>query len=508
MLREYDTLGITPKALYSFYAGNPTCHETYPLFHAGAFSVSRLALLQTIYTMATKSTTITQRCCQPLNTWKNKHRPTCLAFPAVIFRNPMTKNLLHSPLALARLFALFSRYILITGQNIVILIRFCLLTFLMLTLPGFASAATIINSFRTTDEENSSRFVMDLSNNTSYTIFTLDTPHRLVIDIPNAQWQATSELYDETRRIKAVRHAPRDDGTLRVVLDVNQPVAVKNNFILNASGSTPHRLVIDIIPTNKALDDFSAPPPVTKEGTSVGIPLPVYKDRPKPLIVIDAGHGGHDPGAIGRKQTREKDITLAYARELRKALLETNRYRVYMTRDSDVYVQLQDRVQKAERQQGDLFISLHADSSENRKTHGLSVYTLSENASDREAAALARKENRSGVIGDIDIEDDGDDITALLIDLVQRDTKNISASFAEEIVAEMKKNITLVRNTHRFAGFRVLTGAKVPSVLVELGYLSNRSEEKLLKSDNYKKKLAKSLVAAIDSHFIKYRIND
>ena len=383
-----------------------------------------------------------------------------------------------------------------------------LLSFLLSPISGAGELITA-KAFRTSDKIETSRFVLDLTGHPEYKIFTLESPQRVVIDIQNAKWDNFERPHDDTNRIKSVRYAEKENGLLRVVLDINQSVYVKNDFILKPDeSSSVYRLVVDVKPNNEIFDKVSTPAPVSKSGNSFTVPKPKYKKPRKPMIVIDAGHGGHDPGTIGRKKTREKDITLAYAKELRKNLLATGRYKVYMTRDTDKYIALRERVRKARRVKGDLFISLHADAHKNKRTRGLSIYTLSETASDKEAAALARKENKADIINGVDLGASEDEISAVLIDLVQRGTKNLSASLAEDVVANVSKKAKVLRNPHRFAGFRVLTAAEIPSVLIELGYLSNKKEEKLLKSKKHRKKLASAFVQAIDIHFSKYRVTD
>jgi N-acetylmuramoyl-L-alanine amidase len=229
---------------------------------------------------------------------------------------------------------------------------------------------------------------------------------------------------------------------------------------------------------------------------------------PGPVIIIDAGHGGDDPGTIGSLLgVYEKEVTLQFAKYLKQNLEVDNKYRVHLIRDTDVYMSLSERVQKARKLKGDLFISLHADSNSDLTLRGVSIYTLSETASDREAAALAVQENKSDYIKDsVQVKEEHDDeVTDILIDLVQRETKNLSAEFAEELVAEFKKNANVLKNTHRFAGFKVLKGVNVPAVLIELGYLSNSEEEKLLSSPIYRKKIIAGITKAIDIYFSKQK---
>lgn len=222
----------------------------------------------------------------------------------------------------------------------------------------------------------------------------------------------------------------------------------------------------------------------------------------RPLIVLDPGHGGDDPGAIGKSfKTYEKALTLQFAQLLKKQLEKTGRYRVEMTRTGDYFIRLEDRVMKARQQKAHIFISLHADSHPQPNMRGLSVYTLAEKASDKESEALAAKENKSDMLKGVDLKGQSSEVATILLDLMQRETKNKSAEFAETAVKELAKMVRVLPNPHRFAGFRVLKGIDVAAVLIELGYLSNKEEEKLLITKAYQKKVVDALVTAIDKHF-------
>jgi N-acetylmuramoyl-L-alanine amidase len=217
--------------------------------------------------------------------------------------------------------------------------------------------------------------------------------------------------------------------------------------------------------------------------------------------VIDAGHGGVDPGAIGVSGAREKTIVLDYARELRRQLLASGRYRVVMTRNSDVTLALRTRVELGQQAEGDLFVSLHANIHRSRRVRGASVYTLSEKASDAEAEALAAKENKADVLSGVNLDGQSEDVSMILIDLAQRETMNLSKHLANVMVGQLGKSTRLLNNTHRFAGFAVLKSPTVPSVLVEVGYMSNRSEEKLLRSQAHRRKVAAAILRAIGDYF-------
>lgn len=245
-----------------------------------------------------------------------------------------------------------------------------------------------------------------------------------------------------------------------------------------------------------------APPPVRRTPTVSRPPAPVPKPRPNLwTVAIDPGHGGVDPGARGRAGTREKHLVLAYARELRRQLLATGRYKVVLTRDRDVFVRLRQRIAIAREAGADLFVSLHADSHRNRAIRGTSVYTLSERASDKEAEALATKENKADLIAGVDLDNRNSDVINILIDLAQRETMNESARFARLLIPELGKTSPLLRNTHRFAGFAVLKAPDVPSVLVELGYLSNPEQERILLRKSHRRGVARAVVRAVNAYF-------
>jgi N-acetylmuramoyl-L-alanine amidase len=224
-------------------------------------------------------------------------------------------------------------------------------------------------------------------------------------------------------------------------------------------------------------------------------------DTVKRVIAIDPGHGGVDPGTVGGSGTYEKHITLSMAREIRDRLQATGRYKVVLTRDRDIFVRLRDRIAVSREAGAELFVSIHADAIENRRIRGLSVYTLSEKASDKEAAALAEKENKADLIAGIDLTKETPEVTNILIDLAQRESMNQSARFAARLVKELARETKLLRNTHRFAGFVVLKAPDVPSVLMELGFLSNRQDEAALKRKSYRAKLIAAMARASDAYF-------
>jgi N-acetylmuramoyl-L-alanine amidase len=236
--------------------------------------------------------------------------------------------------------------------------------------------------------------------------------------------------------------------------------------------------------------------------TPKSVKKPTPPPRPK-LVFLDPGHGGRDPGALGVRGTQEKGVVMAIARELQKELLAGNRYRVLLSRSTDNFVALRERVARAQAAKADLFLSLHADSHDNPDIRGASVYTLSEAATDREAAALAARENRAdAVISGMKLSDKDDNVARTLVAMSQRGTVNDSRKLADTIVRTFGQNgVRLLPHTHRQAGFAVLTSPDIPAALVELGYLSNPQDEKLLTVRQHQMGLARALRASVDAHF-------
>jgi N-acetylmuramoyl-L-alanine amidase len=231
------------------------------------------------------------------------------------------------------------------------------------------------------------------------------------------------------------------------------------------------------------------------------------KPQPKPepqrqyRVVLDPGHGGIDPGAIGVSGVYEKEITLATVEELAKSLGASHRYSVMLTRTTDEFVELEERVARARTAQGDLFLSVHADAIPDSAVRGASVYTLSEHASDAQAAALAQSENKADLLAGIDLSHSTPEVGNILLDLARRETNNLSLAFANRLVSELSQEVRMLNNSHRSAGFVVLKAPDVPSALVELGCLSNADEEKLLRNDAYRKKLVVSLTRSVNDYF-------
>ena len=376
--------------------------------------------------------------------------------------------------------------------------------------PPAASAADsfpVATDARLGGDESQTRFVMDLSRKIDVHAFTLSDPYRVVLDIPQVVFQLPPKTGESGRGlIKAFRFGLVMQGGSRVVFDLGKPVRIDKAFVIDAADGAPARLVLDLGATDResflrriALDDRLTRTDLPRAN---GPPL-VSSGDPRPLVVLDPGHGGIDTGTKAPGGELEKDIVLNFAQRLRDRLEKAGKYRVLMTRNDDTFVPLAERVRMARGAGASLFVSIHADSLPHGEgdAQGASIYTLSETASDSEAARLAEKENRADVIAGVDLKTEPDDVAGILIDLAQRETKSLSVQFAHKLVGEMKAAARLHKTPLKSAGFRVLRAPDVPSVLVELGYVSNREDLQSLLSENWRNRTAETIAQAIETYF-------
>tara|TARA_B100000315_G_C14582285_1_gene591118 strand:- start:830 stop:2086 length:1257 start_codon:yes stop_codon:yes gene_type:complete len=377
------------------------------------------------------------------------------------------------------------------------------------------AAAPTATDIRIGSHADKTRFVIDISEDVKFKVFTLSDPYRVVIDLPEMGWRLPGNVMSrKTGVIDKFRYGLFRAGLSRVVLDVKKPVKIKAAFVLPPAEGKRYRLVLDLAPTSLAQYLAALRPPTsssrqrresdTTPEASTGILPPGRKPEKtairKHVIVIDPGHGGIDPGSTSGR-VFEKHITLATARAIKAHLEAQGKYTVRLTRKKDSFVRLRRRIAIARAHQAELFISLHADAIRNKRIRGLSVYTLSEKASDREAAELAEKENKADLIAGMDLSTESKEVTNILIDLAQRETMNESARFAVDLVKHIRKVSKTLSNAHRFAGFAVLKAPDVPSILIEMGFLSNRADEQALRSKKYRANLARAIGNAVDGYF-------
>ena len=420
----------------------------------------------------------------------------------------------------------------------------------MLMVPVLAHAAeNAITGLRIggveIDGKQALRVVVETDRPVRARLTLLSDPYRFVVDIPNGEWRVESvPKRGPLGRAPATayRYGNPDPQTGRVVIEMQAPAALVRRFALPAAEGRGHRLVFDLadrgrtafqlaagtlareglrsygdtvgqtaaVPGNPVVQDkpqsTTAAPAAPRKVTSAP-PQPKAKAAPsraKWTVFIDAGHGGKDPGAIGKSKTQEKHITLAAATELARQLEATGVIRPVLSRSDDRYLKLRQRINLARRQQADVFISLHADAAPSSKARGISIFTLSDTASDKEAELLARNENKADLIGGPDLAVEDPEAADELLRMFQRESMNQSTYLASTILRHIRDMPGGDKRGHRFAGFAVLKAPDMPSVLVEMGFITNRQDEANLKTAEYRAKLAERLARAIVAYLVEY----
>jgi N-acetylmuramoyl-L-alanine amidase len=361
------------------------------------------------------------------------------------------------------------------------------------------------------------RLVLDLSAPARYEVFTLENPHRVVVDLARAELALQKALPQGQGQVRNVRAGPQADGGLRLVLDLDRPQAAKS-FAVAPEGAAGHRLVIELPPAGAApgVMPASTAPTGTQvlaaaaaalERPTAPIESPVKSVGPSVngrdvVVAVDAGHGGKDPGAIGRGGTREKDITLAIARRLAKAIDAEPGMRAVLIRDGDYFVSLGGRGRKARENGADLFISVHADAVLDRGVSGASVYVLSlRGASDEAARWLAERENAADLIGGVSLDDKSDVLASVLLDVTQKEAVSNSVEAADSVLAALRRVGPVHGKRVRHAGFVVLKSPDVPSMLVETAFISNATDERKLRDAAYQQRVAEAIHAGVRNYF-------
>lgn len=378
------------------------------------------------------------------------------------------------------------------------------------TSPHPVDGTAIAHDARLAGDDTRTRLIVDLSHSVDIRAFTLSAPHRVVIDLADVSFRMEPAA-DQRQRglITTYRYGVFAPGKARMVLDANGPVAIDKAFILDAIDDQPARLVVDLIKTDAesfaraVASSASTQATVTHASSHAATVIaPDAGDR-RPVIVLDPGHGGIDSGTTGYSAFTEKSIVLETALALRDKLERSGTYRVVMTRSTDTFIALGERVRIARENHADLFISIHADALArgDGKARGASVYTLSDKASDTDAAQLAEMENKADLIAGIDLSEETDAVADILVELAQRETRSFSARFAHELVSSMKSRVNTHRIPLRSAGFRVLRAHDVPSVLLELGYMSSPEDLKQLTSEAWRDRMTDALAESIQTFF-------
>ena len=371
---------------------------------------------------------------------------------------------------------------------------------------GAATAKRVVAmDARLAGDDKRTRFIVDLNGKVDLAAFTLADPYRVVIDLPELSFDLPAGAGRNGRGlVSAFRYGLFAPGKARIVLDAKGPVAVDRAFLVEQHDSQPARLVVDLVPTDR--ESFIRSAAVKKRsepGRVVSVPLKSVDDIGPPVVVIDAGHGGIDSGAIAPNGVEEKAVVLAVAKSLAEKLERTRRFRVVLTRYDDSFLALEERVKIARMNAASLFISVHADSISRREgeARGASIYTVSDKASDAEAGRLADNENKADLIAGVDLSNKSTDVAGILVDLAHRETKNLSGIFARTLVGRLQEATNMHKSPMRSAGFTVLRAPDVPSVLLELGFLSNSDDVKLLTSDAWREKVTDAMASAVQGFF-------
>jgi N-acetylmuramoyl-L-alanine amidase len=381
--------------------------------------------------------------------------------------------------------------------------------------------AAVVASFpvasdaRLAGDSQHTRFILDLDKTIPFRAFALADPYRVVVDIPQVSFQLAAGVGATGRGlVKAFRYGLVMPGGSRIVFDLTGPARIANSYVLDAANGQPPRLVLEFEEVDRTtfVQSLSAEnrpelrPAIADVAASAAAPVeaaappkPAAPLDGRPVIVIDAGHGGIDNGTQSNGES-EKNLVLGFALALRDRIEKAGKYRVVMTRTDDTFIPLDDRVKIARTQSAALFVSIHADALPRAEgdAQGATIYTLSDRASDAEAERLAEAENRADAIGGVNLTEEPTDVADILIDLAQRETRTFSNRFARLLMGEMKNTVRMHKHPLKSAGFRVLKAPDVPSVLVELGYVSNKGDLEHLVSDSWRSGTVASMAKAID----------
>ncbi len=382
----------------------------------------------------------------------------------------------------------------------------------VLAFAAEAGSAELRGITLSANESGGVRVTLDTSSVTSHALFTLERPDRIVIDLRKTRRASAMKMPDGVGLVDTVRSGARPGGTLRIVLELKSRAPARSQWQVADSGSGK-QLVVTLGKT--ALADDASPQTSATRSASRDLATPTTIE-PKPVrathapgdgdrdvvIAVDAGHGGIDPGATGRNGTREKDVVLAIARSLAARINAEPGMRAVLIRDSDYFVVLRDRMLKARAAKADLFVSIHADSIQDRSITGASVYVLSERGASNEAARwLAERENAADLMGGVKLDDKDQSLASVLLDLSQ--TANLSASMtaAERVLSELDRSVEVRKPRVQQAGLIVLKSPDIPSMLVETGYISSPSEESRLKSSRHQELVADTIFSGLRGYF-------
>jgi N-acetylmuramoyl-L-alanine amidase len=364
-----------------------------------------------------------------------------------------------------------------------------------------AAPTVLVEDVRMWAGPDATRVVFDLSAPASYTVSTLQNPDRVVVDIQSARLENSSLAMPAAQGFAKQLRAGVQGPDLRLVVDLTGP-AVPKAFVVDPQGELGHRLVVDLAPgATAAVVAATVPVPAASSAPLVVKAAPSASGRDI-IVAIDAGHGGNDPGAMGRSGAREKDVTLSIARRLKERIDQEPGMRAVLTRDGDYFLAHRVRIKRARDQQADMFISVHADSYNDRSVVGSSVYTLSaRGASDEAARWLAERENAADLVGGVSLEDKSDVLKSVLLDLSQGASMSASLIAADNVMNELDRIGNVTRRGVKQAGFLVLKSPDIPSMLVETAFISNANEEARLKDPRHQQRLAEAIHSGVRSYF-------
>ena len=371
------------------------------------------------------------------------------------------------------------------------------------------SKAPLIFDARIVGDETRTRFIADMTGAIEVSVFTLSNPYRVIVDIPEVRFGLNEDAGSKGRGMfTAFRYGQISPGKSRIVLDLTGPVKVDKAFVVPPAENQPARLVIDVVGTSREAfleverayrDARSLEESAKRDRAIVAAPV---AESGKFNVVLDPGHGGIDTGAKGKGGAVEKVVTLEFAEILAAKLEATGRYNVFLTRSDDRFVALGDRVEIGRSHAADLFLSIHANSFRGRSIRGTIVYTVSEGASDALAGEIAASENQADAMAGLDLAaENSDEVLDILFDLTRRETRNFEMVFAKNLVKELRQTTGMFKVPYQKAGFKVLTAHDFPSAMIELGFVSNADDEKLLLSDEWRQKMSGSVARAIDLYF-------
>jgi N-acetylmuramoyl-L-alanine amidase len=382
--------------------------------------------------------------------------------------------------------------------------------------PEVVSAYPVASDVRFAGDDKRTRFILDLDKSVQLRAFALADPYRVVVDLPQTTFRLGADVGSTGRGlIKAFRYGLVMPGGSRIVFDLTGPARIQKAYVLDAANGQPARLIVDLEAVDRTtfvqslaaesrpkLRPAIEPASAVADATDTARLAPAADSRP--VVVIDPGHGGIDNGTQAGDET-EKNLVLGFSLALRDRIEKTGKYRVVMTRTDDTFIPLGERVRMARTQSAALFVSIHADALPRGEgdAQGATIYTLSDHASDVEAERLAEAENRADAIAGVNLTEEPTDVADILIDLAQRETRAFSNRFARLLMHEMKGSVRMHKHPLKSAGFKVLKAPDVPSVLVELGYVSNKADLAQLVSEDWRARTVGTVAQAVEAFFAK-----